>query len=112
MNLYGKGRFKTEQEDDAFAYFSNYGTDIDLAAPGVDIYSTWKKRGYEALSGTSMAAPHVAGAAALYILTNPGSTPAQVLEGLQSAGWHTGDYQYFTGDPDIYPEPLLNAAGL
>ncbi len=110
--VYGKGRFQTIQEDDAFAYFSNYGTDIDLAAPGVSIYSTYKGGGYETLSGTSMAAPHITGAAALYILTNPGSTPSQVLQGLKSAGWDSGNPEYFTNDPDNYEEPLLNAAGL
>jgi subtilisin len=109
---YGKGRFKTVQDDDAFAYFSNFGSDIDLAAPGVDIYSTWINGGYKTLSGTSMAAPHVAGAAALYIKMHPSSLPAQVLEGLLIAGWHSGDDKYFTGDPDTIPEPLLNAAGL
>lgn len=114
--FFGKGRFKTEQEDDAFAYFSNYGVDIDLAAPGVAIYSTWKKGGYETLSGTSMSAPHVAGAATLYIASQqalgPDLTPAEVCQALQEAGWQAGDHEYFTGDPDGYPEPLLKADAL
>ncbi|HKY74161.1 MAG TPA: S8 family serine peptidase, partial [Patescibacteria group bacterium] len=53
--------------DDTFASFSNYGSVIDLGAPGVSIYSTWKGGGYNTISGTSMASPHVAGSAALYI---------------------------------------------
>jgi len=54
------------------ASFSNYGvTSVDLAAPGVDILSTAKNGGYESGSGTSLAAPHVAGAAALMASLNP-----------------------------------------
>ncbi len=51
---------------DQVAYFSNYGVQVDVAAPGVDIYSTWPwVTGYFTKSGTSMAAPHVSGVAAL-----------------------------------------------
>jgi subtilisin len=64
--------------DDTLADFSNYGKDVDLTAPGVCINSTWKGGGYNTISGTSMASPHAAGAAALYNAKNGGASPAQV----------------------------------
>ncbi len=93
--------------DDTFASFSNYGADVDIIAPGVCIYSTSKLGGYETMSGTSMASPHVAGAAALYAATHPGATPAQVKSALQSAGstdWNNAD------DHDNTKERLLDAS--
>ncbi|HEY0605228.1 MAG TPA: S8 family peptidase [Herpetosiphonaceae bacterium] len=91
--------------DDTFADFSNYGADVDIIAPGVCILSTWLGSGYNTISGTSMASPHVAGAAALYKANNPGATPAQVKTAIQNAGnlnWNTAT------DPDGNPEKLLN----
>ena len=93
--------------DDTFASFSNYGADVDIIAPGVCINSTWMLGGYNTISGTSMAAPHVAGGAALYMANNPAATPAQVKAALQSAGstnWTNTD------DPDGVKEPLLNVS--
>lgn len=59
--------------------FSNYGaTQVDIAAPGSSIYSTLPGDTYGVLSGTSMATPHVTGAAALYASANPNATAAQI----------------------------------
>ncbi|MFE2752783.1 S8 family peptidase [Actinosynnema sp. NPDC059335] len=72
---------------DARASFSNYGTCSDLFAPGQDITSAWHTgdAATNTISGTSMAAPHVAGAAALYLATHPGDAPATVQAVLVNA---------------------------
>lgn len=96
-------------EDDSFADFSNYGVDVDIIAPGVCIESTWNDGGLNTISGTSMASPHVAGAAALYKSANPAASPAEVKAMLVSNGaddWDSGE------DPDGIKEPLLDVSGL
>ncbi len=96
--------------DDTFATFSNFGIPVDIGAPGVNIYSTWKGGGYATLSGTSMATPHVTGAAALYINANPGSTWTQIRDGLRAIGEVLGAGH---SDPSgLHPEPVLNVASL
>ena len=95
--------------DDTLADFSNYGTGVDLIAPGVCITSTWKGGGYNTISGTSMASPHVAGAAALYLSDHPRSSPATVVSALRGAGnllWNAA------GDPDRSKETLVNVDSL
>ena len=100
--------------DDTFATFSNWGLPVDIAAPGVDIFSTYKDGGYAYSSGTSMASPHVAGAAALFLALNPTATPDDVKANLlsvatpQAFGCDAEGRGGFTADRDATPEPLLD----
>jgi subtilisin family serine protease len=70
---------------DGIASFSNFGaTSVDLGAPGVDIYSTTPNDSYRSMSGTSMACPHVSGAAGLLLAQEPTLTNEQLRELLLS----------------------------
>lgn len=65
---------------DGLSSFSNYGTNVDIAAPGSNIYSTLPGNRYGSMSGTSMATPHVAGAMALLWGQNPSVTARQLID--------------------------------
>ena len=79
-----------------------------MAAPGVSIFSTYKDGGYATFSGTSMASPLVAGAAAKLIAESASTlSPSEVLTGLINNSINYGDPNYFSEDPDNYQEPLL-----
>ena len=108
----GKGR---TINPDQFAWFSNFGPDVDIAAPGVQILSTFKNGGYATLSGTSMATPHVTGAVALYVSQNGAATDANGVAAIRQAITTPGggycvaqsDPRGFAGDPDSFHEPML-----
>jgi len=79
---------------DGRASFSNYGSDLEIMAPGTDIWSTKPTNTYRFLDGTSTATPFVSGVAALMLSVNPGLTPEEVREqinstarDLMSPGW-------------------------
>ena len=57
--------------DDQLAFFSNYGSVVDVTAPGAQIYSAWNNGGYSTADGTSMASPHAAGVVALMLEADP-----------------------------------------
>lgn len=106
---------------DAIAYFSSRGPSPlteeikpDLAAPGVDVLSSWNDGGYATLNGTSMAAPHVAGLAALMLQSNPTLTVAEIESTIEETAIDLGspgpDYDYGAGRIDAYQAVLQVAA--
>ena len=102
----GLGAGNSFGADDTLASFSNFGADVDVIAPGVSIYSTYLNNGYGSMSGTSMATPHVTGAAALYKAGHASATPAQVRSALIS----TGSTTTWSGDKDGFKEPLIDVS--
>jgi len=70
---------------DKLASFSSRGAAVAVIAPGVDVKSTYMGGGYDTLSGTSMATPHVSGLTALYVATHKGATPEQARAALKAA---------------------------
>jgi subtilisin family serine protease len=98
-------------QNNQIASFSSRGPEVDLATPGVDIYSTYKGQSYATLSGTSMAAPHVTDAAALTIDTKKCDlnldgicTPAEVQQKLEQTAIDLGD----VGKDNLYGSGLVN----
>ena len=72
-------------QNDARASFSNANADVEIAAPGVDVLSTYDDGGYTTMSGTSMATPHVAGVAAVIWGKSPGATAAAIRSKLDAS---------------------------
>ncbi len=90
---------------DAVPKFSSRGPEVEIAAPGASVYSTYKNGGYATLSGTSMASPHVAGAAALVIASGRASGANSVRTILQT----TADEKGTAGRDSLYGYGLLDA---
>ncbi len=92
--------------NDAIASFSNYGSVVDIAAPGKSIYSTYLGNSYSTKSGTSMAAPIIAGVASLVQAAHPTYTVTQVAAALVDQAVDLGDQGW---DP-IFGYGRVNAA--
>lgn len=116
----GSGSVSTYGPDDTIASISNYSTNvvvgnpvttpglaIDVAAPGVSIYSTYKNNGYATMTGTSQASPHVAGAVALYIAEHGRATNAAGVYAIRQALINSAEPQSNWGaiQPCAYVSP-------
>lgn len=90
-------------DDDSRSDFSNIGSCLDIFAPGTDITSAWigSDTATDTISGTSMATPHVAGVAAVYLEANPDADPAAVSEALVS-----------NATPDVVGDPGTGSPNL
>jgi len=95
---------------DARSSFSNYGTCVDVFAPGSSILSTWigSTSATNTISGTSMASPHVAGVAALYLQGNTTATPATVANAITSTSTPNKVTSAGTGSPNRLVYSLLS----
>lgn len=92
--------------NDSRAYFSSYGDELDVVAPGVTILSTVPQNGYDTFSGTSMAAPHVAGVVGLLLAQRPELKNSQVHQILRTSADDLGqsgfDRHYGFGRVNAY----------
>lgn len=93
------------------ASFSNYGSIVDIAAPGVSIKSTEPNNSYGNKSGTSMAAPHIAGQAALILSVNPNFTYDQVLNKIKTTAISVSATNIGAGVMDAYASVKSGSGG-
>jgi len=92
---------------DVFAAFSKYGDEVDVCAPGDDIYSTWTNNGYAYLFGTSMSTPHVSGLAALVKSYAPGLTASTIQSIIEESSDDLGPAAW----DDHFGHGRINALG-
>jgi type VII secretion-associated serine protease mycosin len=94
------------------ASFSNYGDYVDVAAPGVNIASTYPGQQYAAMSGTSMASPHAAALAAMIRSVNSSLTNEQIMELIRSSAVDLGEegYDIYFGYGEINAAKAVEAA--
>ena len=95
----------TRSDDWIYGQGSNYGPNLDLVAPGNNIYSSYLENGYETMNGTSMACPHVAGLCALILEAQPLLTPSQAKDVLRMTATDLGS----EGKDDEYGYGEVNA---
>jgi hypothetical protein len=96
----------SQDNDNTIASFSSTGSEVELAAPGVNIYSTYLNNNYKTFDGTSMSSPHVAGTAALVWADKPGWSNKKIRAQLQD----TADDLGASGRDSLYGYGLVNAA--
>jgi len=94
---------------DPRASFSNFGSTIEVAAPGVSIFSTWPEGKYLNANGTSMASPHVAGAAAILASQSNPETQEDV-EAIRATILEEGNFSWEDTSGDGIKEPLLDVS--
>lgn len=98
---------------DSRSSFSNFGSCVDMFAPGSSITSTWStsNTATNTISGTSMASPHAAGVVALYLDETPSATPSQVEVALESAAVSGRLSGIGSGSPNLLLQSLLDGGG-
>lgn len=106
------GASSWQEGEELTASFSNYGKmNVDIFAPGVDVYSTYPNNEYKAEDGTSMASPVVAGVAALIMAYYPELTAVQVKEILMETSTKPNEMVFRPGSETTVPFSSLSVSG-